>query len=392
MKTQGFEKINCNENDPADYNIIGNSSSKNLNSTKYKRTGNSEIQIIKICWKFNDDSEIKYIGHFNMNQQKLVDNDLAYFNENNKFVFTIRHQEDNGLYIRRNMESPYLKIGELERFVSPSKTKTKTENIVTVNSVVRRSNSGWPEWEQYSDEASIDFFKQTARFIKFVSPEIVAKVVEDNKKHKNELIDLLESNGIASSIYIWDGSPCLFPGIRRFVGKGEGAHEFVDQGDRSEKQAIYFDDNRFPRHFWSYLMRGKKYDNNGPKGYSLAHILPHKDYKLDNVALELKLPPQYKPFMLSGLFSSAANTCYSSTAVMKPTDHNLIVKKILQKKLKSMYQDKCAILPPGIAFHDFELSLDLKTINWGSEITDEQYLNEFFKFRLEELRRLFRKS
>lgn len=390
MKNQCFKKINCNECDPADYTIVGNSDNNNINSIKYKRTANSEIMTIKIFWKFSNDSELKYIGHFKMNQQGLVDNELAYFDERDRFVFNIRHQADNGLYIRKNMNSPYLKIGELERerFLSTS----KAENVVAVDTIEKKRNYGWPEWEQYSDKDSIDFFKQTARFFKFISPEIVAKVVENNKKHKNELIDLLESKGITSSIYMWDGSPCLFPGIRRFVGKGEEAHSFVDDNNRSEKQAIYFDDNRFPRHFWSYLMRGKKYDNNGPLGYSLAHILPHKDYQLDNVALELKLPQKYKPFMLSGLFSSAANTCYSSTAVMKPTDHNLIVKQILQKKLISMYQDKCEILPPGIAFHDFESPLDIKSIDWGSEILDEQYLNEFFKFRLEELRRLFQSS
>lgn len=382
MTNNYFKRINCNECEPADYTIVGNSNNQNINSIKYKREGNSEDKTIKIFWKLNEDSKLKYIGHFKMNLQELVNNELAYIDSKDCFVFNIRHQADNGLYIRKNMKSPHFKIGELERVILPS--LIKVENIA----ILKKSNSDWPAWEQYPDKESIDFLKQTARFFKFVSPEIVAQVVEDNKKNYNELTDLLESNGITPSLYMWDGSPCLFPGIRRFVGKGEVAHTVVPEANRSEKQAFYFDDNRFPRHFWSYLLRGKKYENTGPTGYSLAHILPHKDYQLKNVALELKLPLQCKPFMLSGLFSSAANTCYTSTATMKPTDHNLIVKQIIQKKIISLYHNKCEILPPEILFHDFKSPVDINTIEWGSEIIDDQYLSEFFKFRLAEMKKL----
>ena len=104
-------------------------------------------------------------------------------------------------------------------------------------------------------------FAVISPYLKFMSPVVVEAIVQDNMKNKQMFIDILESRKINSEIYIWDGSACIFPGARRYVGKQEKARIAVVAEKRKEKQAIYLDDNSLPVHFWSFILRGKKASN-----------------------------------------------------------------------------------------------------------------------------------
>ena len=66
----------------------------------------------------------------------------------------------------------------------------------------------------------------------------------------------LEAIGIDPAIYLWDGSPCAFPGIRRYAGSAEIAL-FRQRVTASEvsPQCLALDDNDYPKHLWAFVFR-----------------------------------------------------------------------------------------------------------------------------------------
>ena len=107
-----------------------------------------------------------------------------------------------------------------------------------------RSRAQWPVWRQPTDEDLLDLARAMAPFVRFLDPGIVDAVVEDNRRFGGEWSASLEALGIDPAIYLREGSPCAFPGVRRYAGSTEIA-VFRKQIESSEAppQCLSLDDN-----------------------------------------------------------------------------------------------------------------------------------------------------
>jgi hypothetical protein len=100
---------------------------------------------------------------------------------------------------------------------------SSTRNILPIASNNKSSRNQWPVWNVPRDEEQLTLARILSPYIKILEPKIVELIVEDNNKNLAIWEDQLQSLGIRSDIYLWEGSPVAFPGIRRHVGTHETA-------------------------------------------------------------------------------------------------------------------------------------------------------------------------
>lgn len=134
--------------------------------------------------------------------------------------------------------------------------------------------------------------------------------------------------------YLFDGSACVFPGIRRWV-RGKGKYHQYDES----YQAIP-DDNLYPRHIWSYLINGVGYSGpswkrNSLNQFELAHIFTHKETELKNEReFFTRVDSGLQPY---GDFTCAANVVLLPKGVVRPTDTSRTMKSIFYKRYVDLY-------------------------------------------------------
>ena len=135
----------------------------------------------------------------------------------------------------------------------------------------------WPNWERPTDGEMLAIARVLARYAQFLKPEVVSAVVEDNARHANEWRSLLVERRIDPDIYLWKGSPCAFPGVRRHAGETE-RKRFKDPATAAlpHPHCLRLDDNDYPKHLWAFVFTGRKSAKRGPKGYHLAHGGPQR--------------------------------------------------------------------------------------------------------------------
>lgn len=247
----------------------------------------------------------------------------------------------------------------------------------------------WPKWDMPSPEVVLELTKMVIPYVRFLHPEAVRKVVEDNERHKAQWQKKLISRGVDPDFYLWDRSSCAFPGIRRYAGSKEIAHyrKHLGEAELDIQDALRLDDNSFPKHIWSFIFRGNMFQNFGPNGYSLAHLADHKDYKnrRDDEFDSIGSMPE-KSY---GLYSCTSNTVYMPTTLLKLTDFNMQVRLLLLHKAQDLYGKFCNLLPPG-----FQLKTQKSpewhadNFDWCVPVGKNASLEKFFLFRVETFNRL----
>jgi hypothetical protein len=149
------------------------------------------------------------------------------------------------------------------------------------------------------------------------------------------------------------------------------------------------DDNSYPKQIWSFVFLGKRFPNYGPVGYSLAHLVDHKNYK-NRVRTELDFVGTNHLSAYFGLYTSPTNTVYLPTDLMRPTDFSFPLRNLIQRKAKELYGDLCSIVPPQLSIRAGvadEWSLD--SFAWGEPVGTCEYLPVFLHYRNAEMERLF---
>jgi hypothetical protein len=199
----------------------------------------------------------------------------------------------------------------------------------------------------------------------------------------------LISRGIDPEFYLWDRSSCTFPGIRRYAGSKEIAYfrGQLSQSDVEISDALRLDDNSSPKHIWSFIFRGKPFQNFGPKGYSIAHLADHKDYKnrRDDEFESVGTVPE----KLYGLFSCASNAAYIPDTLLKLTDFNMQTRLLLLHKAQSLYGEFCNLLPPAFRLKQQESSeWHIENFDWCPPVGEGAELESFFIFRAETINSL----
>lgn len=181
--------------------------------------------------------------------------------------------------------------------------KERVRNAPVVKSAERRT---WPTWDQPGTAELLALAQATTPFVRFLNPDIVRALVEDNEQHRDEWTEALQAGQIDPAAYLWERSSCAFPGVRRYAGSREiAAHRGHAQLEESQSvKALALDDNDYPKQIWSFVFRGSQFSKFGPSGYALAHLADHKyhgnRYKTDfEVTVAEKVLPRYSVCILA---------------------------------------------------------------------------------------------
>jgi hypothetical protein len=228
-------------------------------------------------------------------------------------------------------------------------------------------------------------------FVRFMNPDIVRAVVEDNESHRIRWIEDLQARKIDPAAYLWERSPCAFPGVRRHAGSQEiAAHRGHMRMDENKNlNALDLDDNDYPKQIWSFIFRGTQFAKFGPKGYSLAHLADHKVHgNRFNQEFEVSggigiVRPLY------GLYTCPSNTVYISSSLIKPTDFVGDIRALLIRRAQELYGAFCQILPPFLRIpktHSPEW--DLREFRWGDPVGTKEHIQAFLRFRKEQMAKL----
>ena len=163
--------------------------------------------------------------------------------------------------------------------------------------------------------------------------KIIARIQNINSDEYKYFEDLFEGK-IDVRHYLYEGSACVFPGVRRYVS-GEGDRKKYSAGYRA-----ILDDNLFPRHVWCFLENGKAYSGSnwkktGLNGFELAHIFSHKESELE---FEQQFFSKNKTDLFPyGDFTSACNVVLLPKGTVRPTDNSKAIKAAFYKRYIDLY-------------------------------------------------------
>ena len=253
--------------------------------------------------------------------------------------------------------------------------------------IVHRSHGPtgrWPKWPQPDQSILLTLAKSLTPFVRFLHPDIVAAVADDNERRRDTWSYRLRECGIDPAIYLWERSPCAFPGVRRYAGSKEIARFRGHTGEKDirPEHALRLDDNDFPKQLWSFVFRGKPFQKFGPDCYALAHLADHKEHN-NRWAEEFDLPEGAEaPPLFFGLYTSAANTVYVPTNFLKPTDFNDTMRTMLQRKAQQLYGDRCTVAPPPLAVRGASTAdWEIDQFSWNEPVGTTENLEAFLDYR-----------
>lgn len=174
-----------------------------------------------------------------------------------------------------------------------------------------------------------------AQLAHHVHPKVVEAIRERNIDERRYFEDLF-GDSIESTSYLFSGSSCVFPGVRRYVSNRGKKQRF-----NPEFSAI-IDDNIFPRHLWCFIAgdriySGPAWQNLGLANFELAHVFSHKESN-DAHDIEERL---FKNFRNEtpplGNFSCACNTILLPKGSVRPTDNSATIKAVFFKRYIELY-------------------------------------------------------
>ena len=242
--------------------------------------------------------------------------------------------------------------------------------------------AAWPGWPSPSEDDMLGLARVLARHARFLHPDIVAAVTEDNARHASEWRTLLDERGVDPDIYLWDKSPCAFPGVRRYAGSDELAQLSKRAPARAPADdCLILDRNNYPKHLWAFALTGREFRNRGPDGYQLAHLADHKEYK-NRWREEFAAEGSGDPPRLFGLFTSAANTVFLPAAFVQPTDFSPRLRALLLRRAYRLYDGVCRFAPPPlIEKPPREAEWDPDDFEWAPPVGTVEHMPAFLKFR-----------
>ena len=227
-----------------------------------------------------------------------------------------------------------------------------------------------------------------ARLCHHAHPEIVQKIRDANGKEREKLAQILPK-GVNIADYFHQGSACVFPGVRRFIGRLNKKEllKYVPG-----KGAI-IDDNRIPRHFWTFLIAGQAYSGptwkrTGLGDFELAHIFSHKtDERKFEQHVFKRVDLLQKPY---GLFTCPSNIVLVPKGMAKPTDGLDVVLRVFFKRYIDLYGKEAL---PGLRilkrdvipewYDDLEWNEPILPPNWEANVV------KLLKYRNARIKHIF---
>ena len=248
----------------------------------------------------------------------------------------------------------------------------------------------WPTWSQPSDAEALTLAKIVMPYVRFLNPEIVASIVADNERQRQEWSAAFKVRRVNLDAYLWDRSSCAFPGVRRYAGSLEIAivRGHVKGSGAKFEQALDLDDNDYPKHLWSFIFRGKHFQKYGPHGYSLAHLADHKKHG-NRFASDLEVVDGVARTELHGLYSCPTNTVYIPNSMIKPTDFGGAMRNLLLRRAERLYGTHCNLFPEWLRIPPAQSDeWNLDKFSWAKPVGDKIGVDAFLDYRNEKLRNL----
>jgi len=252
----------------------------------------------------------------------------------------------------------------------------------------------WPDWPAPSAGDVLQLARTTAPYVRFLHPDIVRLLVQDNERRRTSWAERLQDVGIDPGFYLWPCGSCAFPGVRRYAGSTEIAayRKRIDSASQPE-HALRLDDNDFPKHLWSFTFRGRPFQKQGPSGYSLAHLADHKIYKnrgrdeFDGAEGEAGAIAERANF---GLYTSASNTVFIPTGLIRPTDFAFPLRNLIQRRAADLYGAFCNLLPPPLAIRPAETDdWALHRFDWSEPVGTSEHMAGFLDYRRRQVDLMF---
>lgn len=268
----------------------------------------------------------------------------------------------------------------------------ETPLVPAGNAPTRRRGSGraaWPTWPEPNDDDLLALARAVARHARFLHPDVVAAIVEDNERHREDWTKQLAARGVDAAGYLWPRGPCAFPGVRRYAGSREIA-EFHGHREATGNLAgaLALDDNTYPKHVWSWILRGRPFQQFGPAGYALAHLADHKelgnraDAEFGRGAADADAP-------LFGLFTCPTNTAYLPVSLLRPTDHARHLRNLLMRRAEAIYAPAAELLPAPLAVGPASgPAWELGQFHWAEPVGGREFLDVFLRYREEAMARI----
>lgn len=242
----------------------------------------------------------------------------------------------------------------------------------------------WKCWPTISDKQLRALAELVTPHMKWLAPEIVWGIAAYNEAHRTEWSEQLKDADVTRpESYLWAYSPCGLPGVRRHGSPDGNTFRKAEQaGDIYKcKEALCTDDNVFPKRLWHWAQWGGGRGKTKPKDYHLSHLFDHTDFQARRhgkiSAEESWLAGSYwenqVDYGFAGMYTSVANYCYIPSALMKPTDHNEPLKRLLLQRAVYLYHrpEKCELFPHQL---EEKLSVTTETQWWHEDFCwDEKY-------------------
>lgn len=252
----------------------------------------------------------------------------------------------------------------------------------------------WPTWPQPTEAEALSLAKIVMPYVRFLNPEIVAAIVEDNELHRDEWSKDLKARGINPEAYLWERSACAFPGVRRHAGSSEIGHfrgRAKNDGTKFE-QALCLDDNDYPKQIWSFTFRRKPFPHHGPKGYALAHLADHKKHG-NRFETDFDVVDGRSQSELFGLYSCPTNAVFIPTSMIKPTDFGEQMRNLLLRRAVQLYGAHCNVLPDWLRVRrETSDAWKLEEFKWAETVGETAEVKVFLDYRGKLLNGLFEKT
>ena len=330
-----------------------------------------------------------YAGEFHVCSQWWKDHHRANARALSRFVSALARRRPEHAGSRTLLR--YVEI--LDRYATDGKadsTAAQAERAPQVRPT-QRQGADWPVWPQPNDEDILELARAMAPLVRFLDPGIIYAVTEDNRRMGAGWSSRLEALGIDPAIYLWEDSPCAFPGVRRYAGSTEIAvFRQRATADEVPPQCLALDDNDYPKHLWAFAFTRKPFRKRGPDGYQLAHLFDHKEHG-NRWREELDILPDAKePVLPYGLFTSAANSAYVPSAFLRPTDFSPRLRSLIQRRALQLYGNICRVVPLPLAVKPCEdKNWSLDNFRWSTPVGGMDNVPDFLGFRRQRLGELF---
>lgn len=255
---------------------------------------------------------------------------------------------------------------------------TKSISKTTINGQFNNGR-GWSAWQDPNEDDIFTMTKIITKHVYFLKPEIIKAVVEDNELRKGLWQAQLESLRINPDSYLWDKGCCVFPGVRRYKNQEQRGTNNSENGN----DALYFDDNDFPKQLWAFAVTGRPYRKSGPSNHQLTHLLDHKP-NIHRISTGFSSIDSNQ-VNYDGLFTSATNACYTHTFLAKPTDFSEDIRNLLVIKAYELYSPYCNLAPKEKMnliverVHTFKWKTN--QFEWNEPVGDVRHIEAFLEFR-----------